>query len=299
MPAISVVIPTRNRAAWLVQAVESVLAQTFQDIEIILALNSADSETHAAADRLNADPRVRSVRTNDSTASAARNRGIELAASDWIALLDDDDIWLPNKLEVQFAAAKQTGADLVTCNFMLFSEVGDIESTGHPARPRGLSFPEALMLGNYVSGGSAALVKLAALRRLGGFDDQLVAVEDWDMWRRLSWEHDIHFVDQVLVKYRRHNANKGSDPALVLAGESVHFGKMLRDTPERLHHMLPEVKRRYFDRITNILAREGLIAAQEREKMEAILHSRWWKLTQPMRMLSRTAQSTFRRWSGS
>src|ERR1700710_959363 len=99
MPAISVVIPTRNRAAWLVQAVESVLAQTFQDIEIILALNSADSETHAASDRLNADPRVRSVRTNDSTASAARNRGIELAASDWIALLDDDDLWLPNKLE--------------------------------------------------------------------------------------------------------------------------------------------------------------------------------------------------------
>jgi glycosyltransferase involved in cell wall biosynthesis len=282
----------------LPKAVESVWAQSFQDIEIILALNNADSETHAEADRLGADPRVRSVRTNDSTASAARNRGLEVAASDWIAFLDDDDLSMPNKLEVQLAAARQTGADLVTCNFMLFGEAGDIESPGLSARPHGLSFPEALMLGNYVSGGSAALVTLAALRRLGGFDDQIVAVEDWDMWRRLSWDHDIHFVDQVLVKYRRHHANIGSDPALVLAGESVHFGKMLRDTPGRFHHMLPEAKRRYFDRITNTLAAEGSIAAHEREKMETILRSRWWKLTQPMRMLSRTAQSTLRRWNG-
>ena len=294
MPAISVIIPTQNRPTWLAQAVESVCAQTFQDIEIILSLNNADSETHAEADRLSADPRVRSVRTNVSSASAARNRGLEVAGSDWIAFLDDDDLWMPNKLEVQLAAAKQTGADLVTCNFVHFGEAGDIESSGLAPLPRGLSLPEALILGNYVSGGSAALVTLAALRRLGGFDDQIVAVEDWDMWRRLSWDHAIHFEDQVLVKYRRHNANKGSDPVLVLAGESVHFGKMLRDTPARFNHMLPEAKRRYFDRITNILAAEGLVAAYDQEKMQAILRSRWWRCTQPLRMMSRAAQSTFR-----
>ncbi len=116
MPTVSVIIPTQNRPQWLVAAVESVCAQTFQDFEIIVVLKNADRETYAAVDPLSADSRVRVLKTNEPTVSGARNRGLELARGDWVAFLDDDDIWLPDKLAVQLAAARETDADLVTCN---------------------------------------------------------------------------------------------------------------------------------------------------------------------------------------
>ncbi len=262
MPTVSVIIPTQNRPQWLVTAINSVYAQTFQDFEIIAVLKNADRETQAAADRLGADSRVRVLKTNEPTVSGARNRGLELARGDWLAFLDDDDIWLANKLEVQLAAARETGADLVTCNFIQFNDAGDIAPSGLTPRPSGLSITEALMLDNYVSGGSAALVRTAVMRQLEGFDEHIAAMEDWDMWRRLSWDHRIHFVDQVLVKYRRHNANKGSNPALTLPAAAVHFAKQMRDTPPRLRHMLPAVKLQFFNRLMNILVAEQLIERQ-------------------------------------
>ncbi len=262
IPTVSVIIPTQNRPRWLVAAIESVYAQTFQDFEIIVVLRNADRETHAAADRLGADSRLRVLKTNEPTVSGARNRGLELARGNWVAFLDDEDIWLPDKLAVQLAAARETGADLVTCNFIQFNDAGDIVPSGLTPRPSGLSFAEALMLDNYVSGGSATLIRTAVMRKLGGFDEQMAAREDWDMWRRLSCDHHIHFVDQVLVKYRRHNANKGSDPALTLPGTAMHFAKQLRDTPPWLHHMLPAVKLQFFNRLMNTLVAEQLIEQQ-------------------------------------
>jgi glycosyltransferase involved in cell wall biosynthesis len=262
MPTVSVIIPTQNRPQWLIAAIDSVYAQTLQDFEIIVVLKNADRETHAAADRLSADSRVRVLKTKEPTVSGARNRGLELARGDWVAFLDDDDIWLPDKLAAQLAAARETDAHLVTCNFIQFDDAGDIAPSGLAPRPPGLSFAEALMLDNYVSGGSAALVRTAVMRQLGGFDEHIVASEDWDMWRRLSWDHRIHFVDQVLVKYRRHNANRGSNPALTLPAVAFHFAKQMRDTPPRLHHMLPAVRLQFFNRLMNTLVAEQLIEQQ-------------------------------------
>src|SRR2546430_7784776 len=103
----------------------------------------------------------------DSTLAASRNFGLRFATGEWIAFLDDDDIWLPDKLEVQLAAAKRTGADLVTCNFCFFNQDGVIAHAALPPVPSGLNFAEALMIGNYVSGGSSVLVKADMLRSHG------------------------------------------------------------------------------------------------------------------------------------
>jgi glycosyltransferase involved in cell wall biosynthesis len=241
-----------------------------------------------------------------------------LARGEWVAFLDDDDIWLPDKLEVQLAAARETGADLVTCNFIQFNETGEIVPPGLAPRPYGLSFAEALMLENYVSGGSAAPVSTGAMRQLEGFDEQVEGVEDWDMWRRLSWDHHIYFVNQVLVKYRRHDRNQGSDVALALRANAIHFGKMLSDTPPRLHHMVSAAKRRFFNYLVRTFVAERLIEETidpaawralnaEREAFEAerrklvaeievlkagydaLVRSTSWRITAPLRKLSRMA----------
>src|SRR5262249_43426495 len=126
MSLISVIIPTQNRPAMLKEAVASVLAQTFQDFELIVVLNGATPETAEVARELAKNPKTKVVAMEKSTLAAARNRGLDAATGTWIAFLDDDDIWLPSKLEVQLDAAAGADADLVTCNFSAFNQDGDI-----------------------------------------------------------------------------------------------------------------------------------------------------------------------------
>jgi glycosyltransferase involved in cell wall biosynthesis len=284
MPIVSVVIPTRSRPAWLQEAVESVLAQTMADLEIVIVLNSATLEAAQTAKRLGTDRRVEVIEMPAVTVAEARNTGMAAARAEWIAFLDDDDIWLPQKLEIQLAAARAVGAGIVTCNFVQFDHRGDIVPSGLAPRPPGLSFAEALVLGNYVGGGSALIVKAAIARAVGGWDERISCC-DWDLWRRLSFDHEIHFVDQVLVRYRRHASNRGDDVALMLPGMVAHFGKILQDTPPRLRHMLPTAKRQFFHYLKRSFLAEGLQLRLD-EELDAVLSSRSWRMTAPLRKLS-------------
>jgi glycosyltransferase involved in cell wall biosynthesis len=262
MPLVSVIIPAYNRPRMLKDAVTSAVAQTLQDQEIIIVLNGATTETSIVAREFIGDPRISVVEMARSKLPAARNFGISHARGPWIAFLDDDDIWLPTKLEIQLAAAAETGADLVTCSFSIFNVSGEIPHPGLTPRPADLTFAEALMLGNYVSGGSAAIVKAAAIRSLGGFDERLEGNEDWDMWRRLSWDHKIFCVDKALVKYRRHGENMTEDLRVMLQGNIMHFAKLLRDTPPKLSHMLPAAQRQFYNSLTQNLTAQGILPAQ-------------------------------------
>jgi glycosyltransferase involved in cell wall biosynthesis len=257
MPLVSIIIPTHNRPQMLKEAVDSALAQTFQDFDIIIVLNGASAETNATARRLAENRTVKVVEMEDSTLAASRNFGLTFATGEWIAFLDDDDIWLPDKLQVQLEAARATGADLVCCNFCFFNQDGIIEHAALRPRPAGLSFAEAMIVGNYAAGGSSVLVKAAKLRALGGFDASLRACEDWDMWRRLSWDSAFHLVDRELAKYRRHGRNMTGNLPLAVQAESQHFAKMLLDTPPKLRHMLPAAERRFFRALLHNLTEQG------------------------------------------
>ena len=302
LPIVSVVIPTRNRPEWLKEAVESALAQTMADLEILIVLNGATTEASAMARRLGADPRVKVMEMAAITVPAARNCGMAAARGEWLAFLDDDDVWLPRKLEIQLAAARAVRAEIVTCNFVQFNDLGDIVPSGLPPRPVGLSFAEALVLGNYVGGGSAVIAKAAIVRAAGGWDERISCC-DWDLWRRLSFDHDIHFVDRVLVRYRRHATNRGDDIAFMLPGMVVHFGKILQDTPPRLHHMLPAAKRELFLYLLRNFLAEGVAldhaliehARHLASERHAILSSRSWRLTAPLRKLSLGIRRLIRR----
>jgi glycosyltransferase involved in cell wall biosynthesis len=255
---VSVVIPTFDRPALVPEAIASALAQTHREIEVIVVLNGATDETAEKVKKCGAQPRVRVVETKRANLAAARNYGMSLARGEWIAFLDDDDIWLPEKIELQLAAARASGADLVSCDFVKFDEHGDIPGTGLAALPEGLGYAEALMLENYLSGGSAAMVRAAAIRSLGGFDARLKACEDWDMWRRLAWDGSICHVDRVLVKYRQHGTNMTANHSLMIAALVMHFAKLLEDTPPRLHHMFPAAKYHFFQTLRFYLAAEGV-----------------------------------------
>lgn len=227
--SVSVIIPTSDRVHLLPEAVESALAQTKAPLEIILALNRPSEEmARLAADLAGKHPSVRVVRSERRSLPHARNIGLAVCNGEWCAILDDDDVWAPNKLERQLEAAYLMGADAVSCDFELFDENGPLEGHLTP-RPQGLTWHDALILANYFSGGSCAVMKRSVLEGLGGFDESLISCEDHDMWRRIAREHRLFVVPERLVRIRRSSTNMTGNPTLMLIGELMHASKKLAD----------------------------------------------------------------------
>jgi glycosyltransferase involved in cell wall biosynthesis len=242
-PVVSVIIPSRSRPAMLREAVESVIAQTYRPIEIVIVLTGADAETTASARSLQEKYGARIVVTPPYNLATSRNNGIKAATGEWITFLDDDDLFAPTKIQRQVETAELTGADVITNSWTRFNEFGLMESwTPHPDRhlPPGLSYAEALMTGNFVSNG--LLVRAEIMKELGGFDEKLDACEDWDMWRRISHCHEVIYIDEPFVQIRVHDSNMSSRRWLMISTTLRHLIKMHRDTPNRLRYMLPRAR---------------------------------------------------------
>jgi glycosyltransferase involved in cell wall biosynthesis len=251
-PVVSVIIPSRSRPAMLREAVESVVAQTYRPIEIVIVLTGASAETTASARCLQGEYGARIVETPPYNLATSRNNGMRAATGEWITFLDDDDIYAPTKIQRQVETAELTGAHVITNSWTRFNEFGLMESwTPRPDRhlPPGLSYTEALMTGNFVSNG--LLVRAEIMKALGGFDEKLDACEDWDMWRRISYHHELVYVDEPLVHIRVHGTNMSSRRWLMTSTALRHLVKMHFDTPDRLCYMLPRAR---LDTLTRVLS---------------------------------------------
>ena len=209
MPAISVVIPTFNRVDSLARAVDSVLAQTVGDFEVIV-VDDAPSETTARLVRDHPDERVRLVRHEENRGvAAARNTGIAAAAGSYIGFLDDDDVWLPAKLERQLRLIEERGADVVHTLVYVADGAGNVFEA---ASRRGFElfrkvaaagYPYEWLLRRSSFFISTFLVRRECIERIGGFDEDLVAVEDLDFVHRLRREYELHLVDEPLASTAR------------------------------------------------------------------------------------------------
>ncbi|KAE8764889.1 glycosyltransferase family 2 protein [Georgenia thermotolerans] len=209
-PAVSVVIPSYNRSATIVPAIASVLRQTFTDLEVLVVDDGSTDDTVAQAERL-PDPRLRVLRsTANAGVSAARNRGVEHARGAWVAFQDSDDEWLPTKLEKQLARLGTAGPDHVGayCGMLV---VGALEEHGGRTEVRYVPEPETrlvegdilpTLLRTSTVSTQTMVVRRRDLLRVGGFDEQLRSLVDWDLALRLSRVGPWAFVDEPLVLQR-------------------------------------------------------------------------------------------------
>jgi glycosyltransferase involved in cell wall biosynthesis len=195
---VGVIIPTRNRVHCLPAALNSVLKQTWSDLEVLVVDDASTDGTTAYLAGVS-DSRVRLLRLDlPHGAGGARNAGLKAMKNEWIAFQDSDDQWLPDKLEKQMAAADdETGFVYCRCR-RSSGEATCLFPPPHVARLSGRIF-EAMLGGNLVTT-QTALVRRACIDAHGLFDETLPALEDWELFLRLSRDVGVAFVDEVLVE---------------------------------------------------------------------------------------------------
>ena len=214
VPAVSIILPVFNRLDYLPPAVESVLAQTFTEWELIIVDDGSDAETRAYLKSLS-DPRIKVIwLSHTGRPSLTSNIALREARGEYVAFLDSDDLWLPGKLELQVQSLRrhpQRGWSYT--RFALIDGSGRPIVAGNrrdwPA-PSGWIL-EKLLREETVIAQPSVLVRRQILERLGAFDESLVMCYDDELWFRLAAESEIDGVDEHLTRVRRHGLHSGSD----------------------------------------------------------------------------------------
>jgi glycosyltransferase involved in cell wall biosynthesis len=209
MNDVSVVIPTRNRMAWLGVALNSVLWQRDVRLEVIVVDDASVDDTRRMVTGLG-EPRVRLIHHQvPGGVSAARNHGAREATGTWLAFLDDDDAWAPDKLASQVAAARASGRDWVYTGWVTIDHELKVIGGGPPRPPEEVA--SLLHRQNAIPTGSNVIVRREAFEKARGFDPLLTNGEDWDLWIRLAGEGLPDWVPEPLMAYRIHAGNASLD----------------------------------------------------------------------------------------
>jgi glycosyltransferase involved in cell wall biosynthesis len=240
MTDVTVVVPTHNRSALLTLTLHSVLWQRHVDLEVIVVDDGSTDDTAQVLAAL-ADPRIRRIHhPTPQGVSAARNRGIAEAGGDWVAFVDDDDLWAPDKLARQLQAARNTDRTWAYTGAVSVDGALQIVSGTPPPPPEQVA--ELLPRYNAVpGGGSNVVVRRDLLASVGPFDTRLYNTEDWEMWIRLAKDGPPAGVRSPLLAYRVHLGNASLNIPEILAGvaliERRHGTRADRGV---IHHWLAE-----------------------------------------------------------
>lgn len=200
LPQIAVIIPTYNRAHLIERAVRSVLSQTWRDFELLVVDDGSTDSTPTLPIFKTPDPRLRYIRHPENKGvSFARNTGVQESTSPWIAFLDSDDEWLPQKLEKQMAYASAHPAMEIHQTRELWIRNGvRVNPPKTHEKSGGDLF--AASLKRCMITPSSVMLKRELFLQTGGFNESLTACEDYDLWLRITCRHEVGLVDEYLLK---------------------------------------------------------------------------------------------------
>lgn len=208
MSHVSVIIPTYNRAKLVTGAIDSVLAQTYADYEIIVVDDGSSDNTQDMLKPYR--DKIHYIYQENAGVSAARNAGIRLARGEWIACLDSDDVWLPDKLKRQMEIVEQSPVELgcVICNVQLdppsFSDDCSFKRAPFfPDTDQGICLNmSSILLTRFIMFNQCALIRKQCLDQIGGYDEQLKYLEDYDLALKLSFICTWGYDTSLLVQYK-------------------------------------------------------------------------------------------------
>jgi glycosyltransferase involved in cell wall biosynthesis len=242
-PQISVVIPVYNREQTIGRAIDSVLAQELLPEEIIVV---DDGSTDDTPEILNLYlPKIQVVRQENKGVSAARNRGIEVAAGKWIAFLDSDDEWMPDKLQKQIVFIEQhPNIRILQTDERWIRNNMRVNPGKKYSKKSGNIFKNCLK--TCIVGPSTVICEAGLLAEMGGFDENLPVCEDYDLWLRIAAKYPIPLIKQTLIiKYGGH--------------------------PDQLSLSTPAMDRYRVQSLEKILKEEALSGTQRSELLDELI----------------------------
>jgi glycosyltransferase involved in cell wall biosynthesis len=248
-PLISVIIPSYNAARYLPQAIESVLAQSYRPFEILVIDDGSTDDTVSVLEKYRSS--IRYFRQPNGGPARARNRGIAEARGRYIAFLDADDIWLPNKLSQQVQCLERNAeAALVHSDIYYLDDETQLQSLREVGRASYVGNCYRLLLEHNRIIFSTVLVRRESLAQVGGFDEQIrhASTEDYDLVLRLGRRFPFAYIPEPLTVYRIHNANATKHFQRMLAGHLTVLEKTLRDDPSVLQMLgSRQIRQRLYD----------------------------------------------------
>jgi glycosyltransferase involved in cell wall biosynthesis len=220
VPTVSVIIPTYNRAHLVKRGIRSVLAQTYGDFELIIVDDASKDNTREVIKSFD-DKRIRYIcHKENRCAPETRNTGIRTAIGEYIALLDDDDEWLPTKLEEQINGFKTSSGrtGVVYSGFEVRDQNGRIVQTTFPEFRDNLYI--RLLERNMIGGSSIPMIKSECFKKVGLFDKFLKSCQDWDIWLRISEYYEFDFVPEILSTIHLHGGQISSKYSSMIPGRT-------------------------------------------------------------------------------
>jgi glycosyltransferase involved in cell wall biosynthesis len=232
---VSVIVPAFNAATYIRQTLDSVLAQTYRTIEVIVVDDgSRDSTASIVEEFVARDPRFQLIRQSNAGVGATRNTAIRKARGKYLAPLDADDLWSPEKLETQVARMEKSGPDtgLVYCSSTLIDARGQVLHFGETKTLEG-RLRHAMVLKNLLGNASVPLFRASALEKVGLYltreQQGGQGCEDWDLALRVAEIFDIRVVPEHLVGYRQ----LASAMSVNVEGMEASFATVMRRARQR------------------------------------------------------------------
>ncbi len=229
LPIVTAIITTYNRANFIGRAIESVLAQTYGDFELIIVDDGSSDNTGEIVKGFR-DQCIKYIRHDKNLGGqAARNTGIREAKGRYISFLDDDDQWLSTKIEKQVQRMEQCSLNvgLIYVGAEIIDKDGNVIEYQYPKIRGDVQYN--LLLGSFFGSVTKALIKKECFDKVGLFDESLKSCQDWDMWKRISDFYEFDFVPEILAKIHLHGTQISSNYASLIPGRTRMVEKYEKD----------------------------------------------------------------------
>ena len=232
LPLVSVVIPVYNGEAFILECLRSVAAQTYPKLQIIVVDDGSTDRTAELVRQSGMNTEL--VSQDHKNLPSARNTGIRHATGDFIALLDSDDLWHPDKIEAQVSMMMENPEA-----GLIFTDTEKIFPSGKTRRQKdkkqlskkiNQQDPFPVLIKKNVIVPSSVLIRTSVFEKIGYFDEALNSCEDWEFWLRFPVHHlPIFFLDRVLTKYRFHGGNMSTKADAMQQGRLQVLTKVFED----------------------------------------------------------------------
>jgi len=242
MALIDVIIPAYNYGTFLKESIHSVLAQTFQDFNVfVIDDGSTDNTKEVVSQYQSIHPNIHYSFQENRGLPVARNVGLKLSTAPFIAFLDADDLWMPEKLEETLKTFRiQPQLGVVYTLVEVIDSSGNLIPNVRPWHPvRGEIFRELLFRNQIVGSSSSVLLRRGCIEKVGGFDESLPSCEDWDLWLRISRFFAFDYVARPLVKIRIHERNMHKNTERMVKGKLALMDKVFRESSHTLSPLKP------------------------------------------------------------